>query len=181
MCVLLPPLSAKPSLNSYSTSPLISSHLLRRSSTTMRHKWDQERLATSSRKLFAMCSNNFKKRMSRRSSDSTRSSMRSNTLRIGDLSMLRVRGFFSFNRNLLMWRTVYFDDGTNPTMEMCREFIALCERVIKDEGASMFCGSLVLFVLKAHRCCCGALQGRSWPHWDFDWRLYDLQMGLYSE
>ena len=30
--------------------------------------------------------------------------------------------------------TVYFDDGTNPTMEMCREFIDLSEEIIRNGG-----------------------------------------------
>jgi cell division cycle 14 len=30
--------------------------------------------------------------------------------------------------------SVYFDDGTNPTLEMCREFIDLSERVISAGG-----------------------------------------------
>lgn len=30
--------------------------------------------------------------------------------------------------------TVYFDDGTNPTLEMCRDFIDLSERVIRNGG-----------------------------------------------
>ena len=30
--------------------------------------------------------------------------------------------------------TVYFDDGTNPTMEMCREFIDLADRTIREGG-----------------------------------------------
>ncbi|GAA6019976.1 hypothetical protein JCM11491_006729, partial [Sporobolomyces phaffii] len=30
---------------------------------------------------------------------------------------------------------MYFDDGTNPTMEMCREFIDLSDRVISSGGA----------------------------------------------
>ena len=35
---------------------------------------------------------------------------------------------------VLIFRAVYFDDGTNPTLEMCREFIDLSERVINAGG-----------------------------------------------
>ena len=31
-------------------------------------------------------------------------------------------------------REMYFDDGTNPTMEMCRDFIDLSERIIRQGG-----------------------------------------------
>lgn len=30
---------------------------------------------------------------------------------------------------------MYFDDGTNPTLEMCRRFIDLSDRVISEGGA----------------------------------------------
>lgn len=29
---------------------------------------------------------------------------------------------------------MYFDDGTNPTMEMCREFIDLSDEIIRAGG-----------------------------------------------
>lgn len=32
---------------------------------------------------------------------------------------------------------VYFDDGTNPSMEMCREFIDLSDRIISAGGESL--------------------------------------------
>ncbi|MBW0545355.1 hypothetical protein O181_085070 [Austropuccinia psidii MF-1] len=31
-------------------------------------------------------------------------------------------------------REMYFDDGTNPTMEMVKEFITICDRIIQDGG-----------------------------------------------
>ena len=46
---------------------------------------------------------------------------------------------------------VYFDDGTNPTMEMCREFIDLSDKIISAGGELSHLFSLTLEG-KAHVC-----------------------------
>jgi hypothetical protein len=42
---------------------------------------------------------------------------------------------------------MYFDDGTNPTMEIVREFIDLSERVIEGGGAFCFLLPCLLLLL----------------------------------
>lgn len=46
---------------------------------------------------------------------------------------------------------MYFDDGTNPTMEMCREFIDLSDKIISAGGELSHLFSLTLEG-KAHVC-----------------------------
>lgn len=50
----------------------------------------------------------------------------------------------SIRNRLIEVATVYFDDGTNPTLEMTREFIQLAERVISAGGECRVDSSRVL-------------------------------------
>ena len=56
------------------------------------------------------------------------------------LSVFRKNLFIVNSLILIGMRTHAFimpqDDGTNPPMEMCREFIDLADRVIRDGGTS---------------------------------------------
>lgn len=45
---------------------------------------------------------------------------------------------------------MYFDDGTNPTMEIVREFIDLSDRVIMGGGALRFLSCLSARSLRSH-------------------------------
>jgi hypothetical protein len=107
-------------------------------------------------------------------------------LRRKGLNILKVSRFYRLSRNFGRGadrHLVYYDDGTNPTMDMCRQFIDHSERVIKQGGARIlfYLMSDGLINIISDRRRGRPLQGRPWSDGNAHRCLYDLQVGLYGQ